>query len=144
MKTLPLYELKKVKTDFPCQKITSAQDAANFIKNFYGDDIEIFESVFLLLLNQANNTIGYAKISQGGIAGSVVDIRIICKYTVESLSTGVIIAHNHPSGNKKPSESDINQTQKVKNALKIMDITLLDHIIITKDDFYSFQDENKL
>ena len=109
MKTLPLYELKKVKTDFPCQKITSAQDAANFIKNFYGDDIEIFESVFLLLLNQANNTIGYAKISQGGIAGSVVDIRIICKYAVESLSTGVIIAHNHPSGNKKPSESDINQ-----------------------------------
>lgn len=144
MKTLPLYELKKIQTSFPCEKITSADLGANFIKRFYSDDIDIYESVFLLLLNNANNTIGYAKISQGGICGTVVDVRIVCKYAIESLATGVIIAHNHPSGKLAPSNSDLEITKKLKNALSILDVSLLDHIIVTSEGFYSMQDNGNL
>jgi DNA repair protein RadC len=144
MKTLPLYELKKIQTNFPCKKIHDSRTAADFIKQFYGDDIEIFESVFILLLNNANTTIGYAKISQGGITGTVVDNRIVCKYAIESLACGVIIAHNHPSGSLNPSNSDIEVTKKLKNALKTLDINLLDHLILTSDDFYSLMDNGNM
>jgi len=103
MKNLPLFELKKLQSSFPSTKISSRDDAADFIRQFFGDDIEIFESCFILLLNQANKTIGYAKISQGGITGTVVDVRIIAKFAVESLACNVIVAHNHPSGNLTPA-----------------------------------------
>ena len=112
MKTIKLFELKKIQTEFPSVKITTPDQAADFIRQFYFDDIEIFESFFILLLNQGNKTIGYAKISQGGIAGTVVDVRIIAKYAVESLAVSVILAHNHPSGNLKPSEADLTITKK--------------------------------
>jgi DNA repair protein RadC len=131
------FELKSLQTDFPALKITSDIDAVNCIRQFYGDDIEIFESCFILLLNQANITIGYAKISQGGITGTVVDTRLIAKYAIESLATGVILAHNHPSGNLKASDADVNITQKIRAGLNIFDITLLDHFIITKDNYNS-------
>jgi DNA repair protein RadC len=103
--------------------------------------MEIFESVFILLLNQINDTIGYAKISQGGIAGTVVDVRLIAKYAVDSLATAVILAHNHPTGELKPSDADIKITEKVKNGLQILDIKVLDHVILTKNGYYSFADE---
>lgn len=144
MKTLPLYELKKIQTNFPCEKIKDSLTAADFIKQFYGDDIEIFESVFILLVNNANKTIGYAKISQGGITGTVVDVRMVAKYAIESLACGVIIAHNHPSGTLKPSDSDIDITKKLKIALKTLDINLLDHLILTSESFYSLQDNGEL
>ena len=144
MTTIKLYELKKLQTEFPAKKITSSQDAADFIRQFYGDDLEIFESVFVLLLNQANNTIGYAKISQGGISGTVVDVRIICKYAVDSLATSVILAHNHPSGNLKSSNADIAITKKTEQALKILDITLLDHIILSADSYKSLADSGEM
>lgn len=144
MKTLPLYELKKIQTNFPKEKITSSEKAYNFIKQFYNDDIEIFESSFILLLNNANQTIGYAKISQGGITGTVVDVRLIAKYAVESLCTGVILAHNHPSGKLNPSQADINITEKTKKALALLDIILLDHLILTSESFYSLSDNGHL
>jgi DNA repair protein RadC len=144
MKTIKLFELKKIQTEFPAIKISSSNEAANFIRRFYFDDIEIFESFFILLLNQANKTIGYAKISQGGIAGTVVDVRIIAKYAVESLAVSVILAHNHPSGNLKPSEADLTITKKIKEGLKILDIKVFDHIILTADSYYSFEDEGNL
>jgi DNA repair protein RadC len=144
METIKLYELKKIQSDFPKEKITSSNESFKFIKQFYKDDIEIFESVFILLLNNANQTIGYAKISQGGITGTVVDVRLVAKYAVESLASGIILAHNHPSGNLNPSNADIEITQKVKNALKLLDVILLDHIILTDKNYYSFLDEGKL
>jgi DNA repair protein RadC len=144
MKNIKLFELKKIQTEFPSVKITSPDEAADFIRQFYFDDIEIFESFFILLLNQANKTIGYAKISQGGIAGTVVDVRIIAKYAIESLAVSVILAHNHPSGNLKPSQSDIEITQKIKAGLKILDIKVFDHLILTADSFYSFESNNEI
>ena len=144
MKTIKLFELKKIQTEFPSVKITTPNQAADFIRQFYFDDIEIFESFFILLLNQGNKTIGYAKISQGGIAGTVVDVRIIAKYAVESLAVSVILAHNHPSGNLKPSEADLTITKKIKEGLKILDIKVFDHIILTADSYYSFEYEGNL
>ena len=144
MKSINLYELKKIQTNFPKTKISCSQDSADFIKQFYNEDIEIYESFFVLLLNQANQTIGYAKISQGGIAGTVVDIRIVAKYAVESLATSVILAHNHPSGNLNPSQQDLKITQKIKEGLNILDINVLDHLILTTESFYSMADNGNL
>lgn len=144
MKTINLYELRKVQTSFPEKQIKSSFESAEFIKQFFNDDIEIFESSFILLLNQSNKTIGYAKISQGGITGTVVDPRLVAKYAVESLATAVILAHNHPSGNLTPSAMDINLTTKVLNGLAFLDIKLLDHLILTKESYYSFADACKL
>jgi DNA repair protein RadC len=138
MKTTTLYELRKNQTDFPKMKISNANDSAEFIKQFYQGDIEIYESFFLLLLNNNNQTIGYAKISQGGVTSTVVDVKIIAKYVVDSLATGIILAHNHPSGNLNPSSADISITSKVKEAMKFFDVAVLDHIILTADSFYSF------
>lgn len=143
-KSIKLYEIKKIQTDFPSVKISSSKDSADFIRQFYGDDLEIFESMFILCLNQAQKTIGYAKISQGGIAGTVVDIRLIAKYAIENLAVSVIMAHNHPSGNLNPSHADIAITEKCKKGLKLLDINLLDHIILTADNHYSLQDNGKL
>jgi len=143
-KNLKLYELRKNQTDFPKIQITNSKICADFIKQFYNEDIEIYESCFLLLLNQANNTIGYSKISQGGIVGTIVDIRLIAKYAIESLATAVILAHNHPSGNLTPSEADKNLTKKVKESLNIFDIKLLDHLILTENDYYSFADNTNI
>ena len=115
-----------------------------FIRQFYGNDLEIFESSFILLLNQSNYTIGYAKISQGGITGTVVDMRIIAKYAVEALATSIIVAHNHPSGNKTPSQQDLQFTTKLKQGLALLDIRLNDHIILTADDYTSLADNGHL
>jgi len=138
------FHIVKEHTDIPKVKITNSRMSADYIRQFYKDDIGVFESFFLLLLNRANITVGYAKISQGGIAGTVVDVSIIGKYMVENLASHAIIAHNHPSGSLSPSNADIQMTKKVQEAGKILDCELLDHIILTKDDYYSFADGGRL
>jgi DNA repair protein RadC len=137
----PEITLKMNKTDFPKVKITGSKDAIGFIRQFYSDDLEIYESFFILLLNRANSTIGYAKISQGGLAGTVVDPIIVAKYAIDSLSKSVILCHNHPSGNTMPSDADKQITNKIKNTLTLFDCTVLDHIILASDSYYSFSDE---
>ena len=139
-----LYEIKKGKTEFPKMKCTSSNDAYQYLKQFYSDDIEIYESSFILMLNRANVIIAYAKISQGGIIGTVIDPKIVGYYAMQSLASGIIIVHNHPSGNLQPSQADDNITQKLKNTLLIIETQLLDHLIITKDGYYSYADEGKI
>jgi len=141
---IPKIGLKKEFTGLKKAKIQSSADAYDYMKQFYSDDIEIYESMFLLLLNKANTTIGWVKLSQGGVAGTVIDIKLIAKYAVESLASSVVIAHNHPSGNIQPSNADINITKKVSDALKLFDVTLLDHLIVTIDNYYSMADEGDL
>lgn len=136
--------VKEKNTTFNKVKISSSKDAQEYARKFYFDDLEIYESFFIILLNKSNNTIGYAKISQGGIAGTVVDVKIICKYALDCLASGLILVHNHPSGNVVPSDSDKNITNKIKQALNIIDVNLLDHIIITEEKHLSFQDEGHL
>lgn len=142
--TTPLYELRKLQSDFPKVKIDSPQKAADFIRQFYGDDIEIYESFFILMLNQANQTLGYAKISQGGIAGTVVDLQIVAKYAVDALATSVILAHNHPSGNLNPSQQDIAMTKKAVEGLRLLDIGVFDHVILTANGYCSLANEGHL
>ena len=144
METISRISLKKEPSEFQKVQIRTSKDAYNYIKQFYTDDIEIFESFFLLLLNQASQTTGYAKISQGGTAGTVIDVKIIAKYALDSLSPAVILAHNHPSGNTNPSQADKETTQKIIDALALFDIRVYDHIILTKDDFYSFTNNNEI
>lgn len=142
MSLLKRFSLKSKDTNFQKIKITTPSDAYHLIRQFYHDDIEIYESAFILLVNASNTTIGYAKISQGGVIGTVVDLKIIAKYAIESLATGVILAHNHPSGNLKPSKSDIDLTEKIIKGLKTLDINLMDHMIITSDNYLSMKEEN--
>ena len=144
MKTIQEYQLKKVQTDFVKTKITSSQMASDYIRQFYSDDLGIYESCFVLLLNRANQTMGYAKISQGGIVGTVIDPKIVFKYVVDSLATAFIICHNHPSGQLKPSADDIKITQKIKEASKLLDVDFLDHIILTETGYYSMSDNSDL
>lgn len=125
-------------------KITGQKDAEEYARKFYSDDLVIYESAFIILLNRQHNTIGWAKIGQGGIAGTVVDIKLVCKYAIDALASGVIFVHNHPSGNLKPSPQDDQLTHKMKEALKYLDINLLDSIILTENDSYSYLSEGRL
>lgn len=129
--TVSRYGLTKSASVFEPVKIGSSSDAKNFIKQFYHEDIGIYESFFIVLLSRSGHTEGFAKISQGGTAGTVVDVKIIAKYAIDSLASSVVLAHNHPSGNTTPSQADKNITEKVVNALKLFDIQVLDHVILT-------------
>ena len=122
-------------------KIRKSANIAEYIRPFFGPEIEVFEQIFLITLNQGNNIVSVTKISQGGISGTVVDIRLVAKYALEGLATSIILAHNHPSGSLKASSQDINLTKKVQAGMKLLDITLLDHLIVTREGYCSFADE---
>ncbi len=102
------------------------------------------EEFWVVFLNRANKVVSTHKISQGGLSGTVVDTRLIMKLALEQLASSIILVHNHPSGNTNPSNHDKNITQKIKEAGKIMDIPVLDHIIITDAAYYSFADEGEM
>ena len=102
------------------------------------------EEFWILFLNNSNKVIHKKQLSKGGITGTLVDVRMLFKKAVELLAVGIIVCHNHPSGKLKPSESDKNLTQKIKDAGVVLDIKLLDHIIITEKDYFSFADEGIL
>lgn len=99
------------------------------------------EEVKILLLNRSNKVLGIYSLAKGGITSCVVDIRIILSIALKTLATGIILVHNHPSGNLKPSQDDLNVTKKLKESCKLLEITLLDHLIMTKDNYFSFADE---
>lgn len=133
--------IKGKSMNFEQVQIRNSDDASSYARNFYHDDLVLYESMFLILLDRGSNTIGYAKISQGGVCGTVMDGRIICKYAIDSLANAVILVHNHPSGNATPSVNDVEETNKVRKMLGVFDIRLLDHIILTESSHYSFADE---
>ncbi|HOU31014.1 MAG TPA: DNA repair protein RadC [Bacteroidales bacterium] len=98
------------------------------------------EEFWILFLNRANRVIHQMKLSQGGVSGTVTDVRIIMKKALDFLASGIIVCHNHPSGNLTPSDADIKITRKIKEAGELIDIQLLDHLIISEKDYYSFAD----
>ena len=138
------YKIKAEKQEFSCEKIKSSEDVFKFARKFYFDDIMIYESAFILLFNQANNVTGYAKISQGGICNTLIDVRLVAKFAIDTLSSAVILVHNHPSGNLKPSNDDIKMSQRLNEALNLLSIKLLDSVIISDSSYYSMQDEGIL
>ena len=102
------------------------------------------EECWILLTNRANKIIRREQVSSGGVAGTVVDIKIILKKAVEELASGIVLAHNHPSGSLQPSAADIDVTNRLRNAAKLLDVTLLDHLIISEKGYFSFADEGKI
>ena len=133
-------KLHKEPSNYESVKLTSSKDCAEYAKKFYHDDIGIYESFFMIIFNASMKTEAYVKISQGGISGTYVDVRLIAKYALDCLATSVVIFHNHPSGSLNPSEMDLGLTKKIKKALNFFDINLLDHIILTDDSYFSFAD----
>lgn len=123
--------------------ITNDKDAVKAFRNIY-EDLEIYESFYALYLNNSNEIIGWRKISQGGITSTVVDVRLIFAPAFKCLASGIIICHNHPSGKLEPSREDIAVTKRIKDIGELMNIKLLDHIILTLDDYYSFADNGQI
>jgi len=120
--------------------IKSSDDAYKFVKEVIYEGLEIQEHFVVLYLNQGNKVIGYYKHSKGTINSTQVDVELIVAVGIKILAKAVILSHNHPSGNTEPSKPDQDITKKLKEAFKYFDITILDHIIATKNSYYSFAD----
>ncbi|HKR07130.1 MAG TPA: DNA repair protein RadC [Bacteroidia bacterium] len=121
------------------EKISSSRDAFEILQPRMADLVH--EEFVVLMLNRANDVIGKYDLSKGGIAGTVVDPKLIFKAALEYLACGIILCHNHPSGNPKPSPEDLKLTKKLKDAGTMMEIDVLDHIIVAGDGYFSFADE---
>lgn len=123
-------------------KIKSSRDAYEVFKRvFNADTFDWCEEVVMLCVNNSNKVVGFYKVSSGGMTGTLIDVRMIFTTALKSLATGIIIAHNHPSGTLTPSEADKSITRKLKEAGKYLDINVLDHLIITDENYFSFVDE---
>lgn len=126
-------------------QVSSSSEAYNiFLQVWEEGKIDFVEQFKVLLLNRANKVIGVVNVSTGGVTGTVADPKLIFTAALKANSCGIIISHNHPSGNLKPSRADEQLTQKIKQAGEFLDIKLLDHLIISSEGFYSFADEGLL
>ena len=125
--------------------VTSSQYAYSLIKDCWEPGkIEFLEQFKVLLLNQSNKVLGIYEVSSGGITSTVVDVRLLFAAALKAGAAGLIIAHNHPSGNVLPSEPDKHITKKISMAGEVLDIRLLDHLIVTSEHYYSFADQGAL
>lgn len=127
---------------FEKKKVTGSKDAADFFSPMLADLNH--EEFWVMLLNRSNKIIDTFMISQGGISGTVIDVRLILKNALEKLACSIIICHNHPSGNLEASNADLQITRKIKSAAELMDLSLLDHIIIGHNKYLSLADEGML
>jgi len=123
-------------------KISSSQDAYEIFRPVIGE-LE-HEEFWILYLNNANKVLLSSQLSKGGLTGTLVDVRIVMKQALELGAVGLILGHNHPSGTLKPSQADKEVTQKLKLAAQALDIKVLDHLIVTQKQYYSFADNNIL
>lgn len=139
---LELGRRRKISEILTKNKITQSKDVFEFFQPIIGDLPH--EEFWILLLNRSNKIIEKKKISQGGVSGTVIDVKIILKYAIEKLASSIILCHNHPSGNKNPSNADDSITLKLKSASELLDIQILDHIIVADVEYYSYTDEGKL
>ncbi|NBC82343.1 MAG: DNA repair protein RadC [Bacteroidetes bacterium] len=133
---------RKISEVLEKEQISTSNDVFELMQSVLAD--LPYEEFWILLLNRANRIIEKIKLSQGGISGTVTDVRLILKFAIDKLASAIILCHNHPSGNIQPSHSDRNITHKLKEACIHMDINLIDHIIIGENKYYSFADEGIL
>jgi len=125
--------------------VSNSRDAVDvFRQHFDSDEIDYRESFFALYLNQNNKVLGIRKISESGISSTIVDVRIIMQTALLCNASSLIVAHNHPSGNLKPSAEDLKITQNLKDASEFLNIKLLDHCILTSTDYMSFADDGHI
>jgi len=127
------------------KKINKSQDAADVLRLLFDPGkIEWTEEFIMVCLGQSNKVIGYYKVSSGGMTVAIADTRVICTVALQTCAVNVIVAHNHPSGNTTPSKADEAVTDRLKKALALLEIRLLDHVIITPDSYYSFADNGEI
>jgi DNA repair protein RadC len=142
MAALELGKRRHIESMFSKIRIERSKDIAEFLKTILQNEIN--EHFIVLYLNRANRVTGYDTLSEGGINGTVVDPRLVFKKAVENAAVQIILCHNHPSGNLNPSSADKHLTEKLKEGGKFLDITVMDHIIVSETGFYSFADDGLL
>jgi len=142
MRELKISYGQEIELEFP--KVTCSDNAQKALRKIWEQDITMIERFYCLFLNNSNKIIGYKNISMGGLTSTSVDSRIIFSHALKSLATGVILAHNHPSGSFHPSHADKQLTKRITEGGKILDIHVVDHVILTEDSYFSFIDEGLL
>lgn len=122
--------------------ISNSEESFKLLLSSWSKDlIELQEEFKVLLLNRNNKVLGIYNCSKGGVSGTIVDAKLVFVVAIKCSASSIIVAHNHPSGNLNPSQADIRLTKKLKEAGDFLDIKVLDHLIISKEGFYSFADE---
>lgn len=123
-------------------QVRTSNDASTFFRTIFNQDTILWtEESAMICLNRANEVIGYFKVSSGGTASTIMDAKVIFTQALQSGAHSIILAHNHPSGNKKPSDEDISLTKKLKKGATYLDLHILDHIILTETSHTSMADE---
>lgn len=145
---LPEIQIKYRNSNIPLElrpQITTSKDSETLFRQIWDlDTIELLESVKVVYLNRDNRLLGYQNLSNGGITCCIADVRLLFATALKSTATNIVLAHNHPSGNYKPSHQDEQLTKKVLEGCKHFDLKLLDHIILTRDGYYSFADNGDI
>ncbi len=136
------YKSKVKAADRP--KITDSQSAYDILMNHWSDSIEFVEEFNILLLNRANRVLGFINLSKGGVTATVVDIKLVFAAALKGNASAVILSHNHPSGSLFPSQHDRDLTNKLVQAGELLDISILDHLIVSPFSYFSFKDEGML
>lgn len=135
---------KPLNITFRMDCIHDSLKCANLLRKLWSDDIAYREDFNVLLVNRHNKALSLRRASSGGITGTVVDVRQIMQFAILGNATAIILAHNHPSGNLRPSQHDREITERICQAAKLFDIKVLDHIILTPKGYYSFADNGDL
>ena len=143
------YKVGEVKLSYKVEErsgkfVTSAKSAKKLFDELYDNDYDHIEKTYILGLSRNNEMVSWMLLGVGGISGVVMDARIILQFALLTNSSAIILSHNHPSGNPKPSSQDNLMTEKIKKGCEVVDITLLDHLILTSDGYYSYSDSGKL
>jgi DNA repair protein RadC len=126
-------------------KISSSKEAYEILINHWDESkIDFFEQFKVILLNRANKVLGIYEVSTGGVSGTVADPKLIFAAALKANSSSILLSHNHPSGNLKPSQQDILLTSKIKEAGRFLELPVIDHLIVTSEGYYSFADEGLL
>ena len=149
---IDLYEVAEIKLSYCGEvkasqrpKVTCSRQVFEVFSQIWEEDrIEFVEDFKVMLLSRANRVLGIVNISSGGTAGTVVDVKLVFAAAIKANCQCIVISHNHPSGNLMPSEQDKRLTSRIKEAGRILDIPVLDHLIVTSEGYYSFADEGEL
>ena len=145
MSNMPEITLKYKTSNYKKTKISTSLDAFQVLLQLYDEDtVDYRETAFVLFLNKANNTIGWMKISEGGTSATVIDPKMIFATALKCNASGIILSHNHPSGQLRASDEDRKMTSNLATIGYIMGIEVLDHVIVCRSGYYSMNDEGEM
>lgn len=136
------YRISTPAKELPQVQFKSSSDIEEYCRLVWIEypDLMIRERMLAIYMNRANRVIAWNLISVGGVSGTVVDVKLVMKGAIDVLASAIVLVHNHPSGNLRPSDADAKLTSKIKEACNVLDMTLLDHLILTEHSYYSFAD----